>query len=372
MTVKAKQLAKGTRAKRTPKAPPRERPVAALFAGVALVVGAVGGWFGRGAALEGAAVGPDPDAASSAAPAGSAESGACKRWVDAVCEGVGTDAEACGQAGVAAKLMPAAACETALSDVASTLASANKARESCAGLVDKLCGDLGPDTSTCKMVREKTPSFPASQCASMLESYDDVLAELKQIEAQNAPLSEAQAEKQRAGDGPGFGPKDAKIAIVAYSDFECPFCARAADAIAKLKERYGSSVRFVFRQYPLSFHANAALAAEASLAAHAQGKFWELHDLMFQNQRALDRESLDRYAQEAGLDVAKFKRALDEHTYADAVKADLALGEELGVSGTPTMIVGPERVDNPTDFASVAMLVDAQLAAAGEKLPAPN
>jgi protein-disulfide isomerase len=212
--------------------------------------------------------------------------------------------------------------------------------------------------------------MPPSRCQGMMDNYDKVLTELRGIEKQNAPISAADAAKQRAGDGPSFGPEDAKVAIIEYSDFECPYCSKAADAVKQLKKKYGSTVRFVFRQYPLPMHPNAQLAAEASLAAHAQGKFWPMHDLMFENQQKLDRSSLEQYAKQIGLDFAKFKKALDDNTYADQVKADMKLGQDLGVQGTPTMLVGTERVQNPTDFASMSATIDKQLKAAGVAVPA--
>jgi protein-disulfide isomerase len=119
----------------------------------------------------------------------------------------------------------------------------------------------------------------------------------------------------------------------------------------------------VFRQFPLEMHPNAELAAEAALAAHAQGKFWPFHDLLFQNQRDLERASLEKYAQQAGLDMAKFRKALDEHTYDRAVNADVKLGGEAHVAGTPSMFIGTERVENPTDFASLSREIDRRLAA---------
>ena len=117
----------------------------------------------------------------------------------------------------------------------------------------------------------------------------------------------------------------------------------------------------MFRQFPLNFHPNAKTAAEASLAANAQGKFWEFHDAMFANQQALDRASLEKYAEKAGLDVARFKKELDEGKWSAQVEADMKLAEDIGVSGTPTMLVGTKRVPNPTDPAAVMKLVDQEL-----------
>src|SRR5690606_19664169 len=140
----------------------------------------------------------------------------------------------------------------------------------------------------------------------------------------------------------------AKVTLVEFSDFECPYCSRAAQVTEQIKEKYGSKVRFVFRQFPLSFHPNAQLAAEASLAAHAQGKFWDFHDKMFENQNALDRSSLEGYAQAAGLDLTQFKAALDNNTHAERVKGDLAMGNDVAVQGTPTLFLNGQRIPDPT------------------------
>jgi protein-disulfide isomerase len=339
-----------------------------MAAVLACAAGGAAGWFIRDARASSAPVEASADpAASSPAAAGSA--GVCANWAKAVCDGAGAESETCEQATSASALLPAGACTQAMTDLAGTLERAKSARSSCDTLVEKLCADLGAETETCKMVRAKTPGMPSKQCGEMLKSYDRVLDELQQMEKQNAPLTPEVAAKQAAGDAPSFGPADAKVTLVEYSDFECPYCAIAAKTVSKLKEKYGKVVRFVFRQYPLPFHDNAQLTAEASLAAHAQGKFWAFHDEAFANQKALSRADLEKYAAKAGLDMAKFKKALDDHTYADAVKADMKLGEEIGVGGTPTLVIGLKRAENPSDFDAVSAEIDAQLAAAGVTVP---
>jgi len=345
---------------------------------VAVLVGLVGiaiGWLVRdwrateldGATRVAAATGPG----SSAAPVGSAAGLAaeCSAWAKKVCDAAGAEAEGCARVRKAAQVLPAKACRAALAEVPVTLARLAQAASTCDQLVAKLCADIGKDSETCTMVTERTKGFPASQCEDMLENYEVVIAELRKMEEQNAPLSAEKAARQAAGEGPSFGPADAKVAIVEYSDFECPYCTKAAAAVTQLKERYGTVVRVVFRHYPLPMHRNAMLAAEASLAAHAQGKFWPYHDLLFENSRTLDRKSLESYAKQVGLDMGAFKKALDDHRYADQVKADMKLGAEIGVSGTPTMIVGTKRVTDPTNFAVLARLVEAELAAAGVAVP---
>ena len=139
--------------------------------------------------------------------------------------------------------------------------------------------------------------------------------------------------------------------------------------MSAIKARYGKVVRVVFRQFPLSFHQDAMPAAQASLAARAQGRFWDYHDLLFANNDKLDRASLEGYAQKLGLDMKAFKKALDEAIYKAAVEADFALGGETGVQGTPSMFINGVRVPNPTDVALVSEIINAELTAAGVPIP---
>jgi protein-disulfide isomerase len=127
------------------------------------------------------------------------------------------------------------------------------------------------------------------------------------------------------GDNPAKGPTDAKVTIVEFSDFQCPYCARfVQETMPTLLQNYGDKVRFVFMNFPLSqIHADAEKAAEASECAHDQGAFWQYHDLLFQNQGALDVASLKNYAQAAGLDAEKFNQCLDSGEKASAVQADV-------------------------------------------------
>jgi protein-disulfide isomerase len=147
-------------------------------------------------------------------------------------------------------------------------------------------------------------------------------------------------------EGPMKGPADAKVTIVEFSDFQCPYCKRAADVVSEVSTKYGDDVRVVFRNFPLPYHKSANLAAQASLAAHEQGKFWEMHDQLFAHQQTLDRAAIDGFARELGLDTAKFAAALDSGKYAAAVNADLLAGGPL-VDGTPTLFVNGHKLTNP-------------------------
>src|SRR5438477_4994316 len=136
-------------------------------------------------------------------------------------------------------------------------------------------------------------------------------------------------------DGPAMGPANVKVTIVEFSDFQCPFCSRVVPTMQQVEKEYGSKVRVVFKHNPLPFHADAPLAAEAAVAAEAQGKFWQMHDKMFANQQNIKRPDLERYAQEIGLDVGKFKAALDSGAGKARVEADEKVAAQVGANGTP-------------------------------------
>jgi protein-disulfide isomerase len=142
-----------------------------------------------------------------------------------------------------------------------------------------------------------------------------------------------------AGEGrPSLGPDDAPITVVEFSDFQCPFCAKLAPTIHDLPGRH-ADVRVVFRQLPLQNHAAALPAARATLAAHRQGKFWELHDALFAREGKIDEDDLDDIAEEVGLDVQQWERDREDPEIQRIIDEDLALAKELGVRGTPATFV---------------------------------
>ncbi|ABF86300.1 DSBA-like thioredoxin domain protein [Myxococcus xanthus DK 1622] len=171
-------------------------------------------------------------------------------------------------------------------------------------------------------------------------------------------------------DSPSFGPANAKVTIVEWSDFECPFCSRVGPTLSKIKESYAKDVRVVFRHQPLPFHPNAKLAAEASHAAHEQGKFWEYHDKLFANQKAMDRASLEKYAQELGLNVAKFKAALDSGKFKAKVEADMAAGNAVGANGTPTFFINGREFVGAQPFEAFKRVIDEEIGKADKLLAA--
>jgi protein-disulfide isomerase len=286
---------------------------------------------------------------------------ACDDFAARICKETTDTSPTCASVKSSVELLTPEACSVALANVDVSIKKLGEKRKKCDELTTKLCGDIGPTTQTCDMVKNTTKSFPPERCEQMLGRYAEVLEGLKKQEERNKPLSDEKLAKLTAGAPPAFGPSNAKVTIVEFSDFQCPFCSRAATATQTIKEKYGDKVHFVFRQFPLSFHQNAHISAEAALAAHAQGKFWEFHDKMFANQQKLDRPALEGYAKELGLNVNDFKKALDDKTYAAAVDAEQKLGEEVAVDGTPTMFLNGKRVSNPTDAAEIGKEIDEAL-----------
>jgi|GEM_PF-304978 len=288
--------------------------------------------------------------------------GPCGEYSQRLCKEAGEATETCNAVKtVVNDLLPAAACEAGLKDIQYTVTKLADMRKGCDDLVAKLCKDLGEDTETCAMVKRETPKFPPERCTQFLKQYDQVLADLQRMEAKNKPLDADKIAKLTADGAASFGPKDAKVTVIEFSDFQCPYCSRAANVVEQVKEKYSDKVHFVFRHFPLSFHKDAHLASQAAMAANAQGKFFEMHDKMFENQRALSREDLEKYATELGLDMEKFKAALDNGTYKEVVDADIALGTEVAVDGTPTLFINGKRASNPTDFAAVSAMIEEEM-----------
>lgn len=162
------------------------------------------------------------------------------------------------------------------------------------------------------------------------------------------------------------GPADAPIQIVEFSDFDCPYCQRATDTMAKLLERYSDQIRFVYKDYPLPSHPNAFKAAEAGKCANAQGKFWPLHDKMFASQGSLDVASLKTYASELGLDATAFASCLDSGRYTQRVQQDLDTGVRHGVSSTPTVFINGRLVTGAVPYDVFDGIIREELAARGE------
>ena len=167
--------------------------------------------------------------------------------------------------------------------------------------------------------------------------------------------------KQVEAVGPSMGPADAKVTIVEYSDFECPFCAKARTTVDAVMKANAGKVRLVFRHFPLPMHKHAPKAAEAAACADAQGKFYEMHDQLFDHANALEVENLKQYAKAIGLDEAKFAACLDGGEMAKVVEKDMASAEAVGVSSTPTFFVNGRELAGALPQADFQRIIDEEL-----------
>ncbi len=160
---------------------------------------------------------------------------------------------------------------------------------------------------------------------------------------------------------PAKGPASAKVTLVAFSDFQCPFCGRVLPALEQVRQEYGDDVRIVFKHLPLSIHPKAAKAHAAAEAAKGQGKFWEMHDLIFENQSQLSEEKYIEYADQIGLDVERFKRDLASAEIKKRVDADSREAARLGVTGTPGFFINGRFMAGAKPFSAFKRMIDAQL-----------
>ena len=142
------------------------------------------------------------------------------------------------------------------------------------------------------------------------------------------------------GDAPAKGPADAPVVVIEFSDFECPYCQKTSETMKQLVEKFPDKIRFVFKNHPLpNIHKHAELAAEAAVAAKAQGKFWEMHDLLFAFRDALERPDLEGYAESVGLDMDRFRADLDNRVHAVRVAQEAQEAIDIGATGVPAVFV---------------------------------
>ncbi len=165
------------------------------------------------------------------------------------------------------------------------------------------------------------------------------------------------------GDAPFKGNADAKVTIVEFSDFQCPFCSKAAKTVADIEKKYGNKVKIAFKNFPLPFHNQAKLAAAASLCAKEvdQKYFWKMHDQMFADQTKLDRENLIQSAKKIGLKVEDFTKCLDSNKFMASVEADILQGNELGIKSTPTFFVNGQLISGALPIESFSEIIDEEL-----------
>ena len=161
------------------------------------------------------------------------------------------------------------------------------------------------------------------------------------------------------------GPADAPVTLVEYGDYQCPYCGAAYSIVKDVQARMGDRLRFVFRNFPITTsHPRAEAAAEAAEAAAAQGEFWPMHDLIYEDQRRLRDRDFRDHAERLGLDLERFDRELAEHVYADRVREDFMTGVRSGVNGTPTFFINGTRHDDSYDVETLLAALERAAVAA--------
>jgi protein-disulfide isomerase len=164
-------------------------------------------------------------------------------------------------------------------------------------------------------------------------------------------------------DDPVKGNPRAPVTLVVFSDFQCPYCSRVEPTLRQVEQAYGDKVRIAWKHKPLPFHPNAMPAAEAAEAAREQGKFWQMHDKMFAAQQDLSPAAYERWAQELGLDLSRFKASIASGRNKPRIESDDGLATRLGITGTPTLVVNGEKVVGAVPFESLKAVIDRQLTA---------
>jgi protein-disulfide isomerase len=221
--------------------------------------------------------------------------------------------------------------------------------------------DKMPPGSTIESMREQIVGFlnQDARRTAALKLFEDLKAKNKYEMLLEEPRVTV------AATGPAKGPADAKITIVEFSDFECPYCSKAEESVTEVMDHYAGKVRVVYRYFPLSFHPHAQKAAEAAACADEQGKFWEMHKTLFANQQKLAVEDLKAHAATVGLDAAKFAECLDKDSMKAKVDGDQKAGAEAGVNGTPAFFINGRVISGAQPFAEFEKIINAELAKGG-------
>jgi protein-disulfide isomerase len=198
-------------------------------------------------------------------------------------------------------------------------------------------------------------------------------AQAAPVPAPAAPPGSDQIFKVALGDAPQQGIADAKVTIVEWSDFQCPFCNRVVDTLREIEKNYGADVRLVFKHNPLPMHPDAPYAAKASIAAQKQGKFWQMHDKLFEASAsrqpdALKQDKVDAMARDLGLDLERYQRDLSSPEIAQVIRDDQAQAAKLGAGGTPHFFINGARVSGAMPYDSFKVVIDAQLKRANAAL----
>lgn len=232
---------------------------------------------------------------------------------------------------------------------------------------DCSCG-CGMKIAECR-VKDPSCAFSRGLAATLVESVRKGKTEAAAIADAKASKFGHRPEPKLLDDpvaiptfgSPVTGPANARITLVEFSDFQCPYCTKAVEKINAILKAYPNDVKLIFKQYPLDSHPQAQISAQAALAAHQQGKFWPLHDVMFANRPTLSRKSILGWAAGMGMDMKRFEADMDSDAMKKAVARDLADGDKAGVEGTPTVFINGQRFNGELALEAVRPVIEAEL-----------
>lgn len=246
------------------------------------------------------------------------------------------------------EVKPAAAPEVSVSlKGVDTSALTPRERRDWAGQVSELlapCPEVPVSIAQC--VNESRPCKTCLPAAQFLAKQVQAgKAKKDREDAFHARFDAGKTKTLVTGGSPEMGSPDAIVTIVEWADFECPFCRAFSPVLDELVHKYPTQVRLVYKFYPLSAHPHGEIAARAAVAAMDQGKFWEMHHLLFENQEHLEQSDLERYAKQLGLDLAKFRAALGSKDLGERLEKDKKQADELGLDGTPFLFINGRYVN---------------------------
>jgi protein-disulfide isomerase len=196
-----------------------------------------------------------------------------------------------------------------------------------------------------------------------MKLYRDALSELRKRYAVETLLTEPRLPALNQTTAPALGPSDAKVTIVEFADFQCPYCKASQPTLKQVLQTYGTRVRLVFKHLPLDIHADAFVSAQAAFCAGEQDRFWPYHDALFAA-AVLSREALHKTAADMGLDLLKFKDCLNGDASRAAVQRDVSEATRLGINSTPTYIVNGRLIRGATDFDEFKDIIEQELQSA--------
>ncbi len=209
-------------------------------------------------------------------------------------------------------------------------------------------------------LKDRVKQYLASQReAELRKSFADDLKKQYKVKMKlKKPGQDIKVKVEVTAQDPSKGAKNAKVTVVEFTEFQCPFCKRASNNLSTLAKDFGDKVKVVFKHFPLSFHERAHISAQASMCMHDQGKFWEYHDVLFENNHALQDTDLKRYAKQLNADMKQFEECLASGKHKAKVDKDFADAQKYGVSGAPTYFINGVAIVGAVPYTEIKQAVE--------------